>query len=463
MPNPSRLLGRLRSTFQSGFVRSVATLAGGTAASQAIWLLTTPFLTRLYSSEDFSVFGAFVALMSMLSIAACAGYDNAVVVPDKDEDAASVLALSLFLAFALSSLVALVWLIFTMATSLLAQQWLGDLQPYAWALAPVVFVAATFNAVQFWTSRRRRFSSVARVRVAQATVGVGTQIGAGMVAATPLGLIIGQGLNFLLGVLVLGHTMVRELGTYRAAFRMQALRASAYRFRNFALMTTPALFANSASVQVPVLIVARAGQVAEAGFLFLALRVMQAPLTTIGAAVSQVFYTEAPQAGRDGRLAGLTHDVLRQLAIVGLGPLIFAGIVGRPVFEIVFGQGWGRAGEIVAWMVPWLMLQFLASPISMLLYALERQRVDLLLQLLGMLLRIGPVLAAALLAPNWLPEVFALTGAAFYAVYLEVLRRVAGLPLRSLMHAIGEARWIVLAWIALGMLLRAGIHAIGWA
>ena len=459
----TRVVDRLRHAFRAGFLRSVAMLVGGTAAAQVIWFAATPVLTRLYSAADFSVFGAFIALMSMLSIVACLGYDNAVVVPEKDEDAASVLVLALLLASCVAAATALGWLAISWTSPVLVERAFGDLAPYAWSLAPVVLLAAAFSAVQFWASRRKQFASVARVRVVQAAAGVGTQVGAGLAGMSPIGLIAGQGVNFLLGAGLLGGGMRAELRALAASVRPSALRAVAWRYRDFALMTTPALLANSAAVQVPVLVVAGAGMAAEAGFLFLAMRVMQAPLATIGAAVSQVYYTEAPQAWRDGRLPQLTHDVLRRLSQVGLGPLLFAGIVGRPAFEIVFGAGWGRAGEIVAWMVPWLALQLLASPISMLLYALERQRIDLWLQLFGMAVRVGPVLAAAAWAPQWLPEVFAVTGAVFYAVYLVVLRHVAGLSWRALGHAIASARWAVLAWVTLGAAMLAALRLFGWS
>lgn len=438
---------RARHAFQSSFIRSVAMLAGGTAAAQLIWFVATPLLTRIYSPADFSVFGAFIALMSMLSIGACLGYDNAVVVAENDDDAAAVLVLSLVLAAVTGILVAAV--VLWAPPSFMHT--LGALGPYAWTVPPLVFLAAAFSAVQFWASRRRQFANVSRARVIQATAGVATQLGAGLAGYLPLGLVAGQAVNFLLGVVLLGGRMFGEVRLFAVAVRRRSLWRAARTYRNFALMTTPALFANSAGVQVPMLVLASSGKAAEAGFLFLAMRVMQAPLATIGSAVSQVYYSEAPQAWREGRLPQVTSEVISRLAQVGLGPILFAGMVGRPVFEIVFGSGWGRAGEIVAWMVPWLALQFLASPISMSLYAMERQRTDLALQLFGMGVRVGPVLVAASIAPTWLSEVFAVTGAVFYAVYMFALCRVVGISWRDLLLALEGAKWPVLAWFVLGL------------
>lgn len=44
------------------FARSVSILAGGTAAGQAIVVLASPLLTRLYSPEDFGLLAVYAAL-----------------------------------------------------------------------------------------------------------------------------------------------------------------------------------------------------------------------------------------------------------------------------------------------------------------------------------------------------------------------------------------------------------------
>lgn len=445
---------RLRDGIESGFLRSVAMLVGGTAAAQIIWFVATPILTRLYSASDFSAFGAFVAVMSMLSIVACLGYDSAVVIPEEDGEAATLLALSVYLSL-LTGLVCLVLILLFPAT---LKSLFGQFASISWILAPVLSLAAIYSALQFWIGRRKRFGDIAGIRVLQASGGVGGQIGLGALGVGSLGLVLGQAVNFVIGCVLLGRQAAADVAGLRRAKELVPVRTVAWRYREFALITTPASLANSASVQVPLLIIAAAGEVAEAGFVFLAMRVMQAPLATIGAAVSQVYYSEASEAHRDGSLPALTDNVLGGLAKFGLGPLIFGGIVGAPAFEIVFGDGWGRAGELVAWMVPWLALQFLASPISMLVYAMESHRTHLALQILGVVVRVAPVLAASYVAPELLPEVFAITGAIFYAAYLVVLCRICGISPERFSRAISKAFGIVAAWVVLGIVIRFALY-----
>ena len=165
------------------------------------------------------------------------------------------------------------------------------------------------------------------------------------------------------------------------------------------------------------MIAAHAG--AEAGFLLLAMQVMTAPMTLLGSSISQVYMSRAPEALREGRLAPFTLSIMRRLAIVGVGPLIIVGVFAPPLFPLIFGQEWARAGVIVAWLVPWMALQFIASPVSMVMFVVGRQRAMLALTTLGASIRIGSILLV-IGTDLSLVEIFATSSAVFYIICCAV-------------------------------------------
>ncbi|MGQ9623675.1 MAG: lipopolysaccharide biosynthesis protein, partial [Candidatus Caldatribacteriaceae bacterium] len=75
------------------FGRSVLLLAGGTALGQAVTVLVSPILTRLYSPEDFGVFGVYASLLGIVAVIASLRYEYAIPLPEEDETAANILAL----------------------------------------------------------------------------------------------------------------------------------------------------------------------------------------------------------------------------------------------------------------------------------------------------------------------------------------------------------------------------------
>lgn len=440
-------------------MRSVGVLVGGTAGAQLILVAALPLLTRIYSPEDFSLLGVYTAVLGVFSIIACFGFDNAIPVPEARTDAVNLLSLSLLIATTLGATLTVVALVWPQEIGAVLRQ--PALVPYLWMLPAGVFLSGAYSALQFWFARSQAFPVIARNRIFQASAGVGSQLGLGAVGLAPFGLLFGQLINSGAGVIGLASRLLRRERHVLAAVTWIEMRSVFRRFDRFAKYTTPGLLANSAGVQLPMIIVAAVGAGPEAGFLLLAMRVMQAPMALIGSAISQVYYAQAPGAFRDGTLATLSESILGRLTKLGIGPLIFAAIVAPEMFAFIFGDRWAASGTLVAWMTPWLMAQFLASPISMALYAVGRQRTDMFLQIAGLLIRVLPVLLAAKFAPGMLSEVFALTGFAFYALYLAVLMSVIGVSWARfgaiLLRSLPFMALFVVAGVVLKLLLTMGL------
>ena len=74
-----------------GKFKTISTLVSGTAAAHLLTSLAIPINTRLYTPDDFNTFSVFSSIVAILAPVACLRYDAAIVLPDSDEDAASLL------------------------------------------------------------------------------------------------------------------------------------------------------------------------------------------------------------------------------------------------------------------------------------------------------------------------------------------------------------------------------------
>ncbi|WP_322868192.1 hypothetical protein U5922_017800 [Aquicoccus sp. G2-2] len=205
----------------------------------------------------------------------------------------------------------------------------------------------------------------------------------------------------------------------------RSLAATLAKYRRYPIFSTPEALANVAGVQVPILMIA-AMTGAEAGQLFLAMQIMAAPMTLLGASVGQVYASRAQEELRNGTLDQFTLSMMRRLFLIGLVPMATAALLAPPLFPVVFGADWARAGVIVAWIAPWMLLQLMVSPVSMGLHVTGRLRVAMLLQTFGLVLRAGAVGVAMQLPSLNAVASFAISGAVFYAVYGAVVSRVVG-------------------------------------
>lgn len=437
---------------RNSFVRSVSVLVGGTALGQAVAVAALPVLTRLYTPEDFSVLAVYSGLLGIFGLIACLRFDIAIPLPVNQQDAANLLVLSLAIAATFSGLIAI--------PCLLVPAWVAGIlrhpgiESYLWLVPLGVLFMGTYSALQFWVTRNKDFRLIARSRMMQSIGGAITQLGLGWAESTPLGLIAGQLVSSGAGSFGFAYSTLKSIRINRYKISLTEMHRLSRLYDRFPKYSMIEAFANIAAIQVPVLIIAGSSLGPEAGHLALAMRVMQVPMGLIGGAIGQVYLSRAPEEYRAGNLSSFSFDILGGLLKSGVGPLAFAGIAAPLLFVLVFGQNWERAGELVSWMSPWFIFQFIVSPISMALHVTGNQRVALIIQVFGFLLRAGLVILAVMLYRTLVAEIYAVTGVIFYIIYFGIVMKVVGCRVVDLVKQIKFSLIYIMPWIIGGILFN---------
>lgn len=452
------LHSKLMALLHSGFVRSVGVLVGGAVLGQAIMILVLPIVTRLYSPADFSMFAVYASLLGIVSTVACLRVEIAIPMAESDEDAYDLLALALLLTSAVAVTTALaVWLA---AKDLAIVVGHPDLESYLWLLPLGVWLSGLYSALQYMATRNKQFSAIAATRIGQAIGGGGTQVVLGWLGLVPIGLLLGHIVYRAAGMVRLAMMAMPTSDSVARLLQPRRLTATLRRYQRFPKYSTPEALANIGAIELPVLMIAAIATGPEAGFLMLAMRVMQAPMSLVGSAVSQVFLSRAVKEEKHQGLAHLTMRVVSGLARVGAGPIIFVGILAPRLFPIVFGTPWERAGEIVSWMTPWFVMQFLASPVSMALHVTWSQRAAMALHISGLLLRVGVVAIVMQINPDRGAEAYAVSGFVFYSIFLMVIVQTVGASPGMLFRAITSSILPAVVWTASAVAVWVGVEAL---
>lgn len=430
---------------RNSFIRSVGVLVGGTAVAHGITALALPLLSRLYSPAEFSALAVFTSLLSIISVAACLRFDVAVSLPHRDADAANLLALALGCALVVSLLIAVPVLFVPEQIVSWTNQ--TTLRPYLWLLPVGVLLAATYSTLQGWLLRKKAFGQIARSRVAQSAAAAGTQVSMGLAGAGAFGLLLGYVLNAGAACIVLGYRAIRFDRDSIRAITWPGMRTMAVEYHRFPKYSSWEALSNSAAIQLPIIMIGAMAIGPEAGYLSMAMYVMQAPMALVGNAIGQVYLSRAPDEYREGRLGTFTAEVFGGLLKAGVGPLLFVGIVSPFAFPFIFGEEWRRAGHLVAWMTPWFIMQFLASPISMALHVQGRQRTAMYLQNFSLAVRVAAVWVAAALLPAAVGEVYAVSGLFVYGIYATVVLLIVDSQPREISKGVRKALPITLVWL----------------
>lgn len=371
-----------------------------------------PMITRLYSPEDFALLAVYLSLVSTIAVAACLRFEIAIPLADTEIDAKALL----ILAFMALLCVVLIVLLLVLLVPRRISTFVGnpEIATYLWLVPMGIAFVGSYSILQFWTTRARRFGVIAQTRVSQAVAGVTTILALGWAGVVPFGLLLGNMLNIGAGSLSLAVSVWQFDKIKLQAVPLSILSQTLRRYRRYPVFSTPEALFNIAGVQVSVLLIAVYNGT-EAGFLFLAMQVMTAPMKLLGNSISQVYMSRALEEMRKGRLAPFTLSIMWRLVLLGMVPLVLVGALAPSLTPWVFGPEWIRAGEIITLLVPWMLLQFIASPVSMVMFVVGRQRAMLVLTTFGMVLR----LAGIALAVNFqysLVGVFAMSSAFFYAI-----------------------------------------------
>lgn len=377
------------------FIRNVVTLMTGTTFAQALMILVAPILTRLYSPEDFGVYALYTSILGIIAVVACWRYELAIVLPEKDEDAANLLVLSICICFGMAVLTLILVALFRNPVANL----LGapKLAPWLWFMPLSLIAAGLFQAFNYWSTRRKQFRRLAVRQITQSTITATTQIASGLtIHAGAGGMIGGSIFGQAIATARLAWHIWREDRLLLNNTSMSGLKEQATVYREFPLFQIWAAILNSVSAMTPILLLGYFFSPAIVGFYALGQKVVASPMGIIGGSVSQVFFPRAELARRQGNLDQLVVLTFRQLLSIGLLPIAVLAIIGPELIGFVFGADWVLAGIFLRLLCPYLLFNFLSAPISSVFSVLRKQKDYLLFNITYFILAVSALVIGGL-------------------------------------------------------------------
>ena len=442
-------LDRFRS---DDFVRGAGVLAGGTIVGRFIGFLFLPLITRFYSPEDYSALAFYLGLLTIFGAISSLRFEIAIPVPADDSKAINLLLL------ATASALTITTLLFFVA-KLASSGFFGDLapprfEPY-WFMLPLgVLFFALYSILQYWSARRKQFRSIAITRITQSLIGGSTASILGLFSVAPFGLFLGNMLNTSAGMYRLAREFISADRQLIKNVKLRDVYKTAIEFRRYPLFSTVESLANAAGSQLPLVIIASIAVGGDSGSLLLASQVMLAPMSLIGMSISKVYLVKGAESYRNNELKELTMNVQLKLVKLGVGPIILIGSAAPMFFPILFGSRWERAGVFISWMTPWVVLQFLSSPVSSCFHLAERQKAAMGLQIGGFVLRVGSILVAAFFFGGLQAESFIFSSFIFYLIFLIAEYSILNISFSDFLKIIRKSSLYVLPYVLIALLIN---------
>ncbi|MEO6166062.1 MAG: oligosaccharide flippase family protein, partial [Chitinophagales bacterium] len=160
-----------------------------------------------------------------------------------------------------------------------------------------------------------------------------------------------------------------------------------------------------------------------------AFRILKVPAAFIGAAMFQVYFQRASTLKQDGKqLQALTKSVYIQMSLVGVPVFTLLAFLAPQLFSWIFGAEWIQAGSIAQILSPWLLLNFIFSPVAAITLVLNKQQWAIWFAVADTILR-----CAAIIIGGWKGDetlAFLLLSAGSGSLLLYALYWFYHLPLR---------------------------------
>lgn len=372
---PERFANRLRE----GFLRNVIVLLSGTAIAQLLPMMASVFLTRLFTPEEFGLFGLFTAILSIASVAICLRYEHALLIQQDDTESLDIAHICLLLALAIS----LMWLpILALCRTLFAEAMNSPgLTAAAWFLPAALFLTGCAQVWTLWLLRRQRVELIAKSRIVQAIALTGLSIGFGLIGDSGLWLIVASIASQAAALIWLWSRAGGQLPILRPP-PIHIIRNILIRFRRFPFYTVPADLLSAGTMQMPMFFLSMGHGVAFAGVFLLTQRVLGAPLSIIGSAVMDAYKRDAAKLYMEtGSCRSLSISTIKNLTAISFLPWIITILWAPDIFRILFGEKWLNSGIICQFLATPLFLRLIVTPTTYNFYISEKQNEDLVAQM----------------------------------------------------------------------------------
>jgi len=346
----------------------------GTGVAQALPLLATPILTRVFSERDFAIYTSFFAFATIFAVGVGAKYPMALVLPKEDLEAGKLFTLSIYITVLYALVIAVIFIAFN---DILPQ----NLGAVSYFIPLYVLFFGIWTSFSNLSIRFKKFKDNAVAKVIQSLGYIVAALLLGLTKFTLYGLVLAKIIGTFISWLFLYKKSSVKMGLIEPA----KLKGVAMEYIDYPKYGVVPAFLNTISSQALVLIITKFYSTEELGQFGLTYIVLSAPLALIGTSYKDVFYQRMAYLINSEDFRGALRLFKRSAAtlfFLGLPICITLNFLGEYLFGFVFGEKWITAGEFASILAFSFLIKLVVSPLSSIFNAASKLKVSSIWQTL---------------------------------------------------------------------------------
>lgn len=411
---------------KNGFFINVITLVSGSAISQGILLVATPFLTRLYTPEEFGIFALYLAIVGIISVVASWKYELAIMLPEEESDAQALLFLSVIIAFITSFFVFIIIFIFK---DFIINHTV-NFNLFMWLVPVGVLVTGLLQVFTAWSTRKEYYNVVSSSRVVQSGTTILGQFSFKFTNSVSLGLIWGNLIGTITSLFILIVLSVKKQAIQLRKVHKKQIMNNMVKYSNFPKFQSFSVLINSLSQNLPILLLTYFYQPEIAGFYSLTHRALNTPVRLIGGSVRQVYFQRAAKIYSNKQsIKTIFLKSTLGLAKISIVPYIILILFAPAIFIFVFGDAWLVSGIYAQLLVLFIFTLTINPPAVMSIQILGLQKFNLVYEIFLAIFRFIAIYIGFVIFSSHFISIglFAFTGVLFnvaliFFIYLRIYK-----------------------------------------
>jgi O-antigen/teichoic acid export membrane protein len=367
---------------KSDFISKIILLVSGTLIAQSISYLLSPVISRLYTPEEMSYLTLFIKIVSFLAVISTARYEIAFPIPKRDEHAFSLYRKSFFFIKIIVLLSVIAVLLFDVFE--IQKIYLESILYFI----PIGIFLVAFNSQGLnWAIRMEDYKSINTSKILQSSANSIFCVLFGFLSFGEYGLLISFVISLILSNIPYWRVFSRTkkmMYSFKLKGRDFAILKS---YSDFPFINLPHVMMDLTKELFIALFLIYYFDKEVLGLYDFSYRMLRLPIAIIGASLSQVLFKKVVDLINDKqpiyRLVRKTVVVLFLISVLPFGILFF---YGSEIFGFVFGDNWREAGVYSEIMAPWLMMNFIVSPLSQIPTVLNKQKTFFILSFISTLI-----------------------------------------------------------------------------
>lgn len=395
------------------FVTATLKVGSGQLISQLVSVIIVPILSRIYADTAYGDTAFITSTASIVINLATFGLSSAIMKPEKLEDAKKVFTTAFLLNATAATMLVMVCLIFQRQFSLFVIS-----EDYSTALLLMwlyIIAFATNTLMTVYMNKQGKYNKL----FFNPIIGAGAQV----LLAIPLGL-LGFGYKGFLITYIISNTvanahMMWKNNPFYRGYQLGHLLEVVKTYKDYILYQCPSNFIGTSAIEYPTQYLGRCFTTQQLGGYSLCVRVMKYPIRLIASPISTVYFRTATEYHREGKnLAAFTYKMISRIFLISVVPVAVFIMTSKPLFAFVLGESWREAGALAGFLVIQYVIMFCSQTTSYCRVSLGRQKVNLVVTSVNLVISIGSCVAGYTLFHSMEGTVFCYSlGQCIYGIY----------------------------------------------